>query len=299
MFKKSDFDLLKDETIDVSVRPHPLSFLKYYLTNMHLVLIAIILNQIYNYVRLNQKIMEILNLLFNFVPSIKPEDLFLLIIFWVILMLSGLLMGVFWVSKMPLLYMFLLGFIGTLLELHFLAPYDIPFISKPMIKVWLLVPAALIGFPLIEAYRRGHRYFVTNYRIVMIKKFIRKETREIMHDKITDVYINQGILGRIFNYATIIPISASSFGLGEDAASASVYAAAPVRRSFLGISFGGKRGVNRPRASTYFSLHGVPKPREIHVLIANRQIETKEAPILKRIEGILKEEEKEERNSQD
>lgn len=292
MSKRPDFDLLKGETLDFSARPHPLSFLKYYLTDMYLVLIAFILNQTYEYIRSNQKIMEILVLLFNFVPGIKPEDLFLLIFFWVILVLSGLLIGVFWVSKMPLLYMVLLGLTGTLLELYFLAPYDTLLISKPMIKVWLLVPAALIGFFLIEAYRKGHRYFVTNYRIVTIKKFIRKEMREIMHDKITDVYINQGILGRIFNYGTLIPISASSFGLGEDAALASVSAAAPVRKSFLGISFGGKKGVNRPRAATYFSLYGVPKPREIHAIIANRQLETKEAPILKRIEGILKEEEK-------
>jgi hypothetical protein len=219
--------------------------------------------------------------------------------FWVILVLSGLLIGVFWVSKMPLFYMVLLGLAGTLLELYFLAPYDIPLISKPMIKVWLLVPAALIGLFLIEAYRKGHKYFVTNYRIIMIKKFIGKEIREIMHDKITDIHINQGVLGRIFNYGTITPISASSFGLGDDAVLASASAVAPARRSFFGISFGGKRGVNRPRAATYFSLYGIPKPKEIHAIIANRQIETKEAPILKRIEGLLKEEKGEEKNSED
>lgn len=299
MFKRPDFDLLKGENVDFSAGPHPLSFLKYYITDTYLVLMAIILNQTYDYIRSNQKTMGILNLLFNFVPGIKPEDLFMLIFFWAILVLSGLLIGIFWISKMPLLYMVLLGLIGTLLELHFPAAYNIPFISKPMIKVWLLALAALIGFFLIEAYRKGHRYFVTNYRIVTVKKFIRKEIREIMHDKITDVYIDQGILGRIFNYGTLIPISASSFGLGEDAALASVSAAAPVRRSFLGISFGGKKGVNRPRAATYFSLYGVPKPKEIHAIITNRQVETKEAPVLKGIERILNEEEREEKKSRD
>jgi len=297
MLMKPGFDLLKGETIDVSAKPHPLSFLKYYLTDMYLVLIAVILNQAYGYIKSDQKIMEILNLLFNFVPGVKPEDLLLFIMFWAILVLSGLLIGVFWVSKMPLFYMVLLGLAGTLLELYFLTPYKINFIPKPLIKVWLLVPAALIGLFLIEAYRKGHRYFVTNYRIVMIKKFIGKEMREIMYDKITDIHINQGVLGRIFNYGTITPISASSFGLGEDAALASVSAAAQDRKRFLGISFGGKRGVNRPRAATYFSLYGIPKPREIHAIIANRQLETKEAPILKRIEDILKEE-KEEKNGQ-
>ena len=291
---KLGFDLLSNEVVEVFARPHPLSFLKYYLVNTYLILVALFLNQAYNYIKIyaesNQWIKGLLGLL-KFIPWMKPEDLLLLILFWAILILSGLLIGVLWVSKMPLLYMILLGAAGTLLEVYFLAPYEtFLFIQKPLVKLYLLALAAIIGFFLIEIYRRGHKYFITNYRIVTIKKFIRKEMREIMYDKITDVYLDQGILGRIFNFGTIIPISASSFGLGEDAALAAVSAGtSSPKKGFLGISFGGKRGVNRPRAATYFSLYGVSNPKKIHLIIANKMIEMKEAPILRRIERLLEE----------
>ena len=282
------FELLKDEKVDVSVRPHPLSFLRYYIADAYLILVAIALNWFYKYIKSNPAILGFINMFFNLIPGkIEAENLLLLIVFWIVLILSGLIIGVLWISKMPLLYMILIGAAGTLLELYVLPPYNLPWI--PMVKIWLLIFASLIGFILIEAYRRGHRYFLTNYRIVTIKKFFRKEMREIMYDKISDIYIDQGILGRIFNFGTIIPVSESGFGLGEDAALASVGAAVPVKKGFLGIGFGGKKGVNRPRAATYFSLYGVPNPRKIRGIIGERQLETKEAPILRRIEQLLKE----------
>ncbi len=282
------FELLKDEKVDVSVRPHPLSFLRYYIADAYLILVAIALNWFYKYIKSNPAILGFINMFFNLIPGkIEAENLLLLIVFWIVLILSGLIIGVLWISKMPLLYMILIGAAGTLLELYVLPPYNLPW--TPMVKIWLLIFASLIGFILIEAYRRGHRYFLTNYRIVTIKKFFRKEMREIMYDKISDIYIDQGILGRIFNFGTIIPVSESGFGLGEDAALASVGAAVPVKKGFLGIGFGGKKGVNRPRAATYFSLYGVPNPRKIRGIIGERQLETKEAPILRRIEQLLKE----------
>jgi len=282
------FELLKDEKVDVSVRPHPLSFLRYYIADAYLILVAIALNWFYKYIKSNPAILGFINMFFNLIPGkIEAENLLLLIVFWIVLILSGLVIGVLWISKMPLLYMILIGAAGTLLELYVLPPYNLPW--TPMVKIWLLIFASLIGFILIEAYRRGHRYFLTNYRIVTIKKFFRKEMREIMYDKISDIYIDQGILGRIFNFGTIIPVSESGFGLGEDAALASVGAAVPVKKGFLGIGFGGKKGVNRPRAATYFSLYGVPNPRKIRGIIGERQLETKEAPILRRIEQLLKE----------
>lgn len=289
-----DFNLLSNEVVEVFARPHPLSFLKYHLVNIYLILVAFLLNQAYNYIRIyaeaSQWIKGLLSIL-KFIPWMKPEDLLLLILFWVILILSGVLIGVLWVSKMPLLYMILLGAAGTLLEVYFPTSYEaFLFIQKPLVKLYFLVLTAMIGFILVEIYRRGHKYFITNYRIVTIKKFIRREMREVMHDKITDVYLDQGILGRIFNFGTIIPISASGFGLGEDAALATASSGAiSPKRGFLGISFGGKRGVNRPRAATYFSLHGVSKPKKIHSIITNKMLEMKEAPILKEIEKLLKE----------
>jgi len=295
MSGKNDFEMLKEEKIDASLKPHPLSFLKYYAADLYLIFLAVALHQLYAYVNSNPEILGLINMLFGFIPWMEPVNLLLFIVYWAVLVLSGLIIGVLWVSRMPLLYMVLIAAAGTLIEIYSPIPNYLTMIPEPTIKIWLLIPLAIIGFLLVESYRRGHRYFLTNYRIITVKKFISREVREIMYDKITDIYIDQGLLGRIFNYGTIMPVSESGFGLGEDAALASVSAAAPVKKGFLGISFGGKKGVSRPRAATYFSLYGVTNPKKIRGIIGERQLETKEAPILKRIEDLLRKEKEEEK----
>jgi len=289
MSQVHDVDLLKGEKADLVAKPHPLSFLKYHLVAVYLIVVAIFLGRFHSYLKSNEPLLNVLNVIFGIIPGIRTEDTVLLILFWTILLLSGVVIGVLWVSKMPLLYMILVGAAGTALELYFLAPYDLVLVQKPIVKLWLLGASAVLGMILTEAYRRGHVYIITNYRIVMKKGFVRREEREIMYDKIADVYVNQGIMGRIFNFGTVIPISASSFGLGEDSASAFAAAAVPVKKGFFGAFFGGGKSAQRPRAATYFSLYGIPNPRKIRIIIGNRQLETQEAPILRRIENLLKE----------
>lgn len=295
IMSENDFELLKDEKIDVSLKPHPLSFLKYYAVDLYLIFLALALYQFYIYINSSREILGLINMLFGLFPWMEPKNLLLFIVYWAVLLLSGFIMGVLWVSKMPLLYMVLIAAAGTLIEKCTPIPNYLIIIPEPTIKIWLLIPSALVGFLLIEAYRRGHKYFLTNYRIITIKKFISKEVREIMYDKITDIYIDQGLLGRIFNYGTIIPISESGLGLGEDAALALISAAAPVKKGFLGISSGGKKGTSRPRTATYFSLYGVSNPRKVRGMIGERQLETKEASILRRIEDLLRKEKEEEK----
>lgn len=170
-------------------------------------------------------------------------------------MLSGLLMGVLWISKMPLLYMILIGISGTLLEVYLY--------SELAAKSAILFFSAVLGLILVNFYRRGHRFILTNYRIIAIKRFIGKETREVMYDKISDVYVHQGPLSRIFNYGTIIPITESGFGLGEDVSLTVISVGAAINSRSAGASVGGKRSTSRPRAATYFSLYGVPDPRKV------------------------------------
>ncbi|MBS7641140.1 MAG: PH domain-containing protein [Candidatus Bathyarchaeia archaeon] len=286
MVNLKDFDLFSSERVEVSLKPHPLSFLKYYLACLYLSLIAIAFHIICQWLRQNvwsnPSIAWLLNLLFSIVPGLRSEEMVSLIIFWAILVLSGLLMGVLWVSKMPLLYMILIGASGTILEIY-LYP-------EPATKSAILFLSTVIGLILVDIYRRGHEFLLTNYRIIAIKRFIGKEVREVMYDKISDLYMHQGLLGRIFNYGTIIPVSESGFGLGEDASLATASAGTIAKGGSIGITVGGKRSVSRPRAATYFSLYGVPDPRRIRGIIGSKMLEMKEAPILRRIEGLLREE---------
>lgn len=280
-----DFELLSGERVEVALKPHPLSFLRYYLACVYLALLAAALyalqEWLHHNVWANPWISGILKLIFGMIPGLSPEELVSLIIFWLVLVLSGLLMGILWVSKMPLVYMILIGVAGTLLE-----AYIYP---SPLTKPALLLFSAIIGLILVDAYRRGHKFYLTNYRIITVKRFIGREVREIMYDKISDVYVHQGLLGRLFNYGTVIPVSESGFGLGEDAALAALGVGSVGKGISAGVIVGGKRGASRPRAATYFSLYGVPNPRRIRGIIGGKMLEMKEAPILRRIEDLLRE----------
>jgi len=282
-------DLIHGEEVDLIARPHPLSFLRYHLFSAYLIVVAVFLGWFHSYLKSNEPLLDLLSFLDPLfgMAGMGTEDAVLLIVFWIILLLSGLGIGVLWVSKMPLVYMVLVGLAGTALEVYFLAPYEIAF--KPMVKLLLLGAAAGVGMILTEVYRKRHLYVITNYRIITKKGFIRKEERELMYDKITDVYVDQGILGRIFNFGTVIPISGSGFGLGSDSAYAFGGATAPVGKGTVGGGFGGGKSVQRPRAATYFSLYGISDPKKMRIIIGNRQLETKEAPILRRIEDLLRE----------
>jgi hypothetical protein len=299
MAKRDNVDLLHGEEVDMVSKPHPLSFLRYHLFAVYLIAVSAFLAWFHSFIKSDPSILSSLSFLDILLgwAGIVPADAILLILFWIILLLSGLGIGVLWVTKMPLIYMVLVGLVGTLLEVYFLAPYDVVLgvVQKPMVKLVLLGATAIVAMVLTELYRRGHTYIITNYRVITKKGFIRKEERELMYDKITDVYVTQGIFGRIFNFGTVIPITASGFGLGEDSAYAFAGAPVPLKGATVGGGFAGGKGVQRPRAATYFSLFGVPDPKTVRIMIGNRQLETKEAPVLRRIEDLLKDQGKKEK----
>jgi len=119
---------------------------------------------------------------------------------------------------------------------------------------------------LTEAYRRGHVYVITNRRTIVKKGFIRKNERDITYSKITDIQVEQGILGRLFNYGTVTPLSASGLGLGADSSQA-----------FAGTvngGFGGARNVKRHQQATHLSLFGIRDPRKIRAIMGSRKLKS-------------------------
>jgi hypothetical protein len=292
MPRQIGYNLMKDEKVELISRPHPLSFMKYHFFNLYLISVAFLLGWLYIYLQSNQQLLASFSFLDTFftIVGAQTADAIILFLFWLILILSGYVVGVLWITKKPLFYMLLVGAAGTILELYFLAPYDVVLgvVPKSIVKLILLSVTTGLAAVLTEIYRRGHTYTVTNYRVITKKDFIRKEEREVTYDNITDVYVNQGILGRIFNFGTIILVSGSGFGLGVDSAQAFTATSIPVKGIRVTGGFSGAKGVQMPRAATYFALYGIPDPKKARVIIGNRQLESKESPILRRIEGLLK-----------
>ena len=71
---------------------------------------------------------------------------------------------------------------------------------------FICLPIALYGLGYF--YAKGHRYIITNHRIIMFRKFIGILIRSVTRDKITDIIVSQGPFGRLFNYGGISPMTA-------------------------------------------------------------------------------------------
>ncbi len=125
---------------------------------------------------------------------------------------------------------------------------------------------SLIGFPVVEAYRRSHRYFITNFRLVLKGGIIRSRERSVRYEKISDVEGSQGIFGKLCKFGNIIPVTHSGFGLGEDATFAGGGGEGGKKVRLFGFA-GGSKGVATPRARSYYELHGVYPYREVKALV--------------------------------
>ena len=129
----------------------------------------------------------------------------------------------------------------------------------------------IIGLGITELYRRSHRYFLTNFRVVLQGGILRKMERTLRHEKITDVGGIQGPLGRIFNFGTITPITGSGFGMGTDQTFAAGGGSSGGKRGGVrgGVITGGGQEVQTPRARSYHELFGVYPYSEIKPLFEN------------------------------
>lgn len=75
------------------------------------------------------------------------------------------------------------------------APTEYEWIVFPVeVFVFLVLPVLIYGLGYI--YVKGHRYIITNERIIMFRKFVGILMRTVTHDKITDLIVNQGPIGR-------------------------------------------------------------------------------------------------------
>jgi hypothetical protein len=126
---------------------------------------------------------------------------------------------------------------------------------------------SILGFLIVEAYRRSHKYIISNQRIVFKGGIITKQERTLRYDKITDINSKQGIIGQIFGFGTIIPISQSGFGLGTDKAEAGGGVMLGEKKAKLFGFFSGGKEVQTPRARSYFELHGVYPYKEVKKIV--------------------------------
>ena len=85
------------------------------------------------------------------------------------------------------------------------------------VSIWSLVPLLLLGLIFLAFYGLGLLFWaaaairylttelaITNKRVIAKFGFIRRSTIEINLQKIESIQVHQGILGRIFNFGSIV-----------------------------------------------------------------------------------------------
>lgn len=243
-------DLLENEHVEKRLSPHPLSFMKLQSLCLFLIIWGVLVGWFVNFS--------------EYKDLFSGNEWFPLLAWGLVLLLVGViasLLTIQWSIFFLYLGMFA-GGLGLMLSQGWLVDSGIfiPFYS---------VAVSIIGFLIVELYRRSHRYIISNLRIIFKGGVITKRERTLRYDKVTDIDAKQGILGQIFGFGTIIPISQSGFGLGSDQSFAAGGVEVGTKKAgFLGL-FGGGKEVQTPRARSYYELHGVHPYKEIKNLVEN------------------------------
>jgi hypothetical protein len=184
------------------------------------------------------------------------------------------------------------GALGAALQYYFKFTYGL---QIPSIII------GVVGFALVDVYRRKFDFYITDQRIVIELNFISEKRREILYNKISDLVVERGWLGHALNYGTVIPISESGFGLGEDISAVTVAGTgSPIPKGpKITTAVSGGRTISVPRGRSFYVLFGVRKPTVVSDMISQMIRGHEEVPYLKKIasgvESLVKKEEEKEK----
>ena len=243
-------ELLDQERVEKRLSPHPLSFMGLQSLCIFLIVWGLVFGWMVNF-------SDFRGLFSNVLLQIAVWGLVLLVV-----AVIASIIKVLW----RIFFLYLTVVLVALGLIYWLNLYDSSTVFLPVYTVVV----SILGFLLVELFRRSHKYIISNQRLVFKGGVITKEQRTLRYDKITDINTKQGILGQIFGFGTIIPISQSGFGLGSDQsfAGGGVEGSGSKRVGLFGF-FGGGREVQTPRTRSYYELHGVYPFKEIKKVVEN------------------------------
>ncbi len=254
---KPKYDLLRNEEIRAELQPHPLSFLSFHSPFLFLIALGLGIGFLFNAVSGWGS--------FETFLGYEPGIVAVRFVIWTVAL------SVFGIGVSVLTIRW--SVFGTFVAIIALALYitlQAPVLgANPFFLPLYSVVMALVGMALVDLYRRTHTYVITDLRLILRAGILTKSERSILFENVTDLETKQGILGRIFRYGHIIPVTASGLGTGAEEAFAGGGAGAQnARGNVAGALFaGGTRGVSVARASSYAKLHGVTPFRQVKMLL--------------------------------
>jgi len=144
----------------------------------------------------------------------------------------------------------------------------------------------LIGLLSVDAYRRSFTYYLTDNRIVIQGNFLMKRSeRQVRYNHIEDIKMEQGIVGTILGYGTVLPLTGSGLGTGSD--ESMIIAGAEVKGLGIGLLGGSRTSSKRIRHNPHDCLYGVPQPSKVRDLITENIQSDTGVEHLKSIQELL------------
>jgi membrane protein YdbS with pleckstrin-like domain len=243
-----DEELLTNEIKEKILSPHPLSFMKFQVLCIFLLLWGIIVGWMIN---------------FSEWQGAFTDNIWLALSFWGIgLLLAGVIASLLTI-KWSIFLLYLVVFLtGTLIIIW----QEIQNAIGLFVPIYTIV-ASIIGFLLVEWYRRSHKYIITDQRLIFKGGITIKRERSLRYENVVEYDSERGVLGQIFGFGTIIPQTPSGVGMGSDSAMAAGGIAVGAKKSKLFGVIGGKREVQTPRTRTYYELHGVYPFKEVKQIL--------------------------------
>jgi len=269
----------EDEKVLAHLEPHPLAFLDFYALFAYLVSIGAI------FWIFEPQIIEVIG---KILPDGWGKEAALAILFSACLVIPFLVVAILKITWRWFFLSIGISILSIVLRSYFHVSYGL---QIPSIVI------GLVGFALTDVYRRKFDFYITDQRILIELSFISQKRREIPYSKISDLVVERGWLGRALNYGSVIPITESGFGLGEDISAVTVGATgSPIPKGpKITTAVTGGRTISVPRGRSFYILFGVRNPNVVSDMISQQMRGYEETPYLKKIvagvESLAKKEE--------
>ncbi len=119
----------------------------------------------------------------------------------------------------------------------------------------------------LEITRWSTQYIVTNQRLILEHRGWKNTTRTLFFSKINDLVLARNFWGRLFQYGTVIPITASGLGLGSTESSVHVGVGGSAGLLAGKLEGGMARATNQAAETYEYALYCVPSPDHAYKII--------------------------------
>jgi membrane protein YdbS with pleckstrin-like domain len=251
------YDLLRNEEVRAELKPHPLSFLDHHSPFIFLFFLGLGLGYLFNAVTGWVSFEDFLGYQAGIVA--------VRMVIWALALVAFSVAVSVLLIRWSVFFSFILIIAGAL----FITLQAPEAAANPFFLPVYSILTAVAGMTFVDLYRRTHTYVITDLRLILKGGVLTKSERTVRFENITDLETSQGIIGRIFGFGNIVPVTASGIGTGADEAFAGggVGATTQEGRAGAGVFAGGSREVKVARARSYAELHGVYPFRKVKVLI--------------------------------